>query len=246
MVQSSVQGIQSGNNRLRIDFDTSVGDLTYTMLKQTLGMAKEYVGGLAIGLKCTDEAPVKMLFPDMGSAALARKEWKVGEEGSLVPPGVEFGSVRDSLKAADAGCIVLCPRNSEADDTVRLMRELDESAAGQFMILINPELVNMETTGFGLAGRKLRQEVLAKFTTVYYLRTLAWGAIVKEAGRLYSIWEEDDFAEGGYKLLESRSSRPSMTECEEIHDIALGLIEPGSTPPLLDALGDFVRDFGRL
>jgi Domain of unknown function (DUF1995) len=72
---------------------------------------------------------------------------------------------------------VLCPRNSEADDTLRVMDIATDM--NQFMILVNPELVNMGTTGYGLAGRRIRDLVLSTFNSAYYLRTLAWGAVTK-------------------------------------------------------------------
>jgi Domain of unknown function (DUF1995) len=57
----------------------------------------------------------------------------------------------------------------------------------QFMILVNPELVNMGTTGYGLAGRRIRDLVLATFNSAYYLRTLAWGAVTKRCAQYTTI-----------------------------------------------------------
>lgn len=50
---------------------------------------------------------------------------------------------------------------------------------GQFMVLVNPALINMGTTGYGLAGRRIRDEIISRFQTTYYLRTLPWGAVTK-------------------------------------------------------------------
>lgn len=50
---------------------------------------------------------------------------------------------------------------------------------GQFMVLINPALINMGTTGYGLAGRRIRDEIISAFHTTYYLRTLPWGAVTR-------------------------------------------------------------------
>ena len=47
------------------------------------------------------------------------------------------------------------------------------------MVLVNPALINMGTTGYGLAGRRIRDEIISKFKTSYYLRTLPWGAVTK-------------------------------------------------------------------
>lgn len=50
------------------------------------------------------------------------------------------------------------------------------------MILVNPELINMGTTGYGLAGRRIRDEIISTFQTTYYLRTLPWGAVTRCVG----------------------------------------------------------------
>lgn len=50
------------------------------------------------------------------------------------------------------------------------------------MILVNPELINMGTTGYGLAGRRIRDEIISTFDTTYYLRTLPWGAVTRCVG----------------------------------------------------------------
>ena len=50
------------------------------------------------------------------------------------------------------------------------------------MILVNPELINMGTTGYGLAGRRIRDEIISAFHTTYYLRTLPWGAVTRCVG----------------------------------------------------------------
>ncbi|CAN0336671.1 unnamed protein product, partial [Phaeothamnion confervicola] len=156
---------------MRIDFDTSVGDETYTMLKNSLGFSRSYVEILA--QECIGDAPasedgssaaeqqrktLRVFFPDAGSAALAERDWRDPGKARVLPPSIKLANVaRDKPQETDAGCVILCPRNSEADDVVRLVREV--AALDQFCVLINPELVNMGTTGYGLAGRRMREDV---------------------------------------------------------------------------------------
>lgn len=47
------------------------------------------------------------------------------------------------------------------------------------MVLVNQALINMGTTGYGLAGRRVRDEIISRFRTTYYLRTLPWGAVTR-------------------------------------------------------------------
>ncbi|KAG5177121.1 hypothetical protein JKP88DRAFT_258823 [Tribonema minus] len=243
MADDVVRALETGVRNVRVDFDTSVGDETYTMLKQSLPMTQRLVSLVAPRLP--DNGTLRLFFPDAGTAAMMVRDWRVGTNESLVPANVAFsGMRRDSPEPTDAGILVLCPRNSEADDTLRLVEEV--AAAGQFMLLVNPELVNMATTGYGLAGRRIRDLVLAKFTSAYYLRTLTWGAVAKRLGKSYSVWQEDDALEAGYRLLRNVDAKPTFEDLEEIYDEENGLSNRADTPAFLNAFADFMRDFGRL
>jgi hypothetical protein len=170
----------------------------------------------------------------------------MGTDEAIVPHCVRVcGMTRDKPAPTDAGILILCPQNSEADDTVRILALAEE--AGQFVILVNPALVNMGTTGYGLAGRRIRNLVLSKFTTVYYLRTLEWGAVSRRFDKEYAVWQEDPAAEGGYRLLRSLPERPTMMDLDEIYEEENGLGgESEGSSKMLNAFSDFVRDFGRL
>ena len=115
-VDRSMASIKSGQMRVRIDFDTSIGDMTYTSLKNSLPMMKEFAIGLTKAMQLTmsidipDAVPsegeaaasttppsvnneaseglatMRIFFPDMGAAALARRDWKLGSEVAEVPP----------------------------------------------------------------------------------------------------------------------------------------------------------------
>jgi hypothetical protein len=65
-------------------------------------------------------------------------------------------------------------------------------------------------------------------------------------GKSYSVWQEDDSVESGYRLLRNTDAKPNFEELEEIYDEENGLATPSDTPAFLNAFADFVRDFGRL
>ena len=117
-VERSMASIKAGKMRVRIDFDTSIGDMTYTSLKNSLPMMKEFAIGLtrAMDLTMSIDVPddpmtnedgttastavpsinnspeseglatMRIFFPDMGAAALARRDWKLGTQVAEVPP----------------------------------------------------------------------------------------------------------------------------------------------------------------
>lgn len=177
--------ITSGQKRIRIDFDTSIGDQTYTSIKNTIPMAKEFSVILSQAMDLTmtigddedEEVPssaassdtesastptvvaikntpevvpertMRIFFPDMGQAALARRDWKMGSDVSEVPPCVYTANIKnDDVLPTDKVAILLCPLASEADSVKRLMDSC--TASGVPLIMINPDLINMDQ-GFG-------------------------------------------------------------------------------------------------
>lgn len=178
--------ISSGQKRIRIDFDTSIGDQTYTSIKNTVPMAKEFSVILSQAMDLTmtlddeeedvvdnslpnptepnmtpvskipkvvavdssvAERSMRIFFPDMGQAALARRDWKMGTDVSEVPPCVYTANIKnDDILPTDKVAIILCPLASEADSVKRLMDSC--TASNVPLIMINPDLINMDQ-GFG-------------------------------------------------------------------------------------------------
>ena len=175
--------ISSGQKRIRIDFDTSIGDQTYTSIKNTVPMAKDFSVILSQAMDLTmtldveeeeavdssipnpaepnvtakpkavavdstvAERSMRIFFPDMGQAALARRDWKMGTDVSEVPPCVYTANIKnDDILPTDKVAIILCPLASEADSVKRLMDSC--TASNVPLIMINPDLINMDQ-GFG-------------------------------------------------------------------------------------------------
>lgn len=303
-----------GNGRCRVDFDTSVGDETFTLLKQSTEFAQHYVTALSYAvlpsllqqkqteiagvaqakaelLQLQNEAAavvdgtaerqdreqredalvqliarngrdfsndskwqgktVRVYFPDEGNAALARRDWT-----AQVPPCVQFSSCggvqRQNDISQDVIALFFCPRASESDSVEEILARYsalavttDESAL-QLTVFVNPYLVDMGVTGFGMAGRRLRERLIDGLTGVYYLRTLPWGALTRQWPACYTLWQEDADADGGYKLVQTMDRLPSNPEVEDIYDIANGNMERPSSGGLLDQFGDFVNGMMRL
>lgn len=196
---------------------------------------------------------MRLYFPDAGSAALAARDWKVGQPGALVPSCVRLASLSRDLPAKSDFCVVfLCPRASEVDALRPVLAKLDafaEEAGGQEVttIFMNPELINMGVTGFGLAGRMLRETVLDVLVQAYYIRTLEWGAIVRAYPKGYTVHQVAPEAEGGYALVQTTARLP---DADELGDLAETLYtEPGQEakgPGFFTQFGKFVEGFGRI
>jgi len=302
--------------RCRVDFDTSVGDETYTTLKSSTEFMQQFVSSLSLvaipgvmerkqaevmrlvkakaelrqlkedQMNATDIAEgevndekvndnkmnaekeaeliqivesqgadptpwagpkVRIYFPDEGSAALARRDWK-----REVPPCVEFsscGGVQTADVTRDSVVIFFCPRASEAEFVEDILHRTEETRGDELMmtVMVNPLLVDMGVTGFGMAGRRLRERLIDNLIPAYYLRTLAWGALTRVWPQLFTVWQEDENSEGGYRMIKAMDRLPSNPEVEDIYDIENGdKKEPGAGPGFLESLGDFVNGMTRL
>jgi len=291
--------------RCRIDFDTSVGDETYTILKTSTEFMQKLVTSIcylmipgvqqrkqqemmrmsqaraelrALGEPAQDDdqqttqkrdqlvqilrtqgvdpqntewtGPIaRIYFPDEGNAALARRDW-AGE--GLVPPCVAFsscGGVQSQNDVTNDHIIFFfCPKASESESVEELLLKTEQNAPNlKLTIFVNPNLVDMGVTGFGMAGRLLRERLIEPLTHTYYLRTLQWGALTRVWPRDFSIWQEDENAEGGYRLIQTQNKLPSNPEVEDIYDMENGLMDqPKEGFGFLNALGDFVNGMTKL
>jgi len=190
---------------------------------------------------------LRIYFPDEGSAALARRDWQ-----SQVPPCVEFascGGVQVSDNSRDAIILFYCPRASEAEFVEEILYDIEGKRGDglKMSVMVNPLLVDMGVTGFGMAGRRLRERLIDGLAPAYYLRTLPWGALTRVWPQLFTVWQEDEGAEGGYRMIKAMDRLPSNPEVEDIYDIENGAMNaPQEGMGFLNALGDFVNGMTKL
>ncbi|KAL7494605.1 hypothetical protein ACHAWT_006584 [Skeletonema menzelii] len=194
-----------------------------------------------------DGAKLRIYFPDEGSAALARRDWK-----SEVPSCVEFsacGGVQVADTSKDAVILFFCPRASEAEFVEKILYKMEEKRGDELMltVMVNPLLVDMGVTGFGMAGRRLRERLIDGLVPAYYLRTLPWGALTRVWPQLFTVWQEDTNESTGYRMIKAMDRLPSNPEVEDIYDIENGdMNAPSEGFGFLNALGDFVNGMTRL
>jgi len=190
---------------------------------------------------------LRIYMPDEGSAALARRDW-----ASTVPPCVEFsscGGIQVADVSKDAIIIFYCPRASEAEFVEEILYKTEEERGDglRMSVMVNPLLVDMGVTGFGMAGRRLRERLIDGLIPAYYLRTLPWGALTRVWPQLFTVWQEDEEAEGGYRMIKAMDRLPSNPEVEDIYDIENGdMSAPQDGLGFLNALGDFVNGMTKL
>jgi hypothetical protein len=82
------------------------------------------------------------------------------------------------------------------------------------VLMINPDLVDMGVTGLSLNARRLRERVVDRFDTVYYLRVFTWGVILRAYPGSWSVWVDDPDTPAGFRLLQAFQNRPTNDEID--------------------------------
>jgi len=193
---------------------------------------------------------IRLFFPDMGAAALVRRDWKMGTEASEVPASLQTANVQnDPLMPTDRVAIILCPLYSETDFVKRVV----ELCATESIpcILVNPELINMDQ-GLGVRARNLRNNLLAQFVPTYKLRTMKQGALVREWPRGYAVWNEDSSQSDGYSLLQCYAREPTREMVMDLYDAAnpedpnAKSKEPSAASAVFNEISGFFKGLSRL
>ena len=99
----------------------------------------------------------------------------------------------------------------------------------------------MQSTGYGLVGRELRNMVQDTFLPAYVLKSYADGALYRAYPSGWAVWREEQAAEGGYALAFSGSRRPSGEDIDELlyGDDSAG----GDGAGFGDGLAKFIKGF---
>lgn len=241
--------IGDGALKIRLDFDTSMGDETYTKLKLSTEFARDVAIEWALSLE--EDETLVLFFPDAGAAAGARNDWKMDNpDEAEVPPNVRVAAFpRDKLEKGDKAVFALCPRAPERDACEELVNMCADTMRP--IALLNPYLVDMGTTGFGMAGRLFKERLVDKLEPCYYLRTLEWGALARTYPRPYTVWRQtgtEESVEGGYAFVKNYNSPPNDEILEELFDEVYegGPQEDGGVGNLFDEIGKFIDQFQKM
>jgi hypothetical protein len=184
---------------------------------------------------------LKVLFPDTGAAALARRDWtdinfKIDDLGSSRSP------VTDKMQDEDRLFIAIEPSSVEVEQVEKLCN----AAGDRPVILFLPKLEDAAIVGIGYAARQLRDRFLTTLNTAYYIKPLETAAIYRCYPGQWQVWlEEND----DYTLLAERDSKPVGDELDEI-------LLPKTTTPgtnniaatsggIFASLGRFLRTLSR-
>lgn len=248
-VDAVAECVADGTTKIIVEFDTSAGDETYNLQSRTLTFVKPFLKPFADAVAPDDDeaAPgeedtrpprLQLLFADEGTAAYARNNW-----GTALPSRVLLQSMpRAQLAEGVEVLVLITPQATEVPAVQRLLAQVDERAPGTLVLVVNPKLIDMQSTGYGLVGRELRDMVTNTFNVAFALKSLVDGATYRVYPGGWSVWREEAAAEGGYELVYSASRRPSGDEVDELLEGPDDGSEAGGGSPF-DGLGAFIKGF---
>ncbi|NJK56535.1 MAG: DUF1995 family protein [Pleurocapsa sp. SU_5_0] len=151
---------------------------------------------------------VKVMFPDTGASALAKRNW--GEQPFAVTDmGSRFTSIETQIAEEDEIFIVACPSAVE----VERAEKLSQLAGDRPVLFLIPQLEDVAVVGIGLAARQLRDRFIKNIYSCYYLRPLEEGAILRCHPSPWQIWLERD---SGYELATELTTKPMGEDLERL------------------------------
>lgn len=151
---------------------------------------------------------VKVMFPDTGAAALAKRNW--GEKPFAVTDmGSRFTPIETQIAEEDEMFIVACPSSVEVDRA----EKLSQLAGDRPVLFLIPQLEDVAVVGIGLAARQLRDRFIKNIYSCYYLRPLESGAILRCHPSLWQIWLEQS---SGYELATELTTKPMGEDLDRL------------------------------
>jgi hypothetical protein len=151
---------------------------------------------------------VKVMFPDTGAAALAKRNW--GEKPFQVTDmGSRFTSIESQVSPDDQIFIVACPSSVEVDRA----EKLSQIAGDRPVIFLIPQLEDVAVVGIGLAARQLRERFIKNIYSCYYLRPIQDGTILRCHPSPWQVWLEK---EEDYELATELSTKPMGEDLERL------------------------------
>jgi hypothetical protein len=226
---ASQRALIGGHRRLQIELVIpEIALQAQSLALQFTSLFTEYGSGL------------RVMFPDTGAAALARRDW--GETAFLVADlGSRNTPIEKKISERDQAYLVIAPSAVE----VQTVERLCELAGDRPVVLLIPQLEDVAVVGIGYAARQLRERFLSTLLTSYYLRPLEGLVVLRSYPSLWQVYLEK---ENEYQLIAEETQKP-LGEALELLVIKATQPEGNETgnnpaPPksgLFASMGRFLR-----
>ncbi|NET91341.1 MAG: DUF1995 family protein [Kamptonema sp. SIO1D9] len=188
--EATTNALNDGYTRLQVELVfPEIALRAQSLAQEFIPIFAEYGSGL------------KVLFPDTGAAALARRDWgetpyKVSDLGSSRTP------IEMKVNDDDEAFLLVCPSSVEVSQAEKLAN----LAGSRPIIMLIPQLENVAIVGIGYAARQLRERFLNTIETCYYIRPLEGAAILRSYPSPWQVWLEKD--SDNFELIAEEPQKP--------------------------------------
>jgi hypothetical protein len=152
---------------------------------------------------------LKVLFPDTGAAALARRDWGELPGYKVDDIGTSRSPVASRIEETDERFLLIAPSAIE----VAQVEKLCNLAGDRPVILLIPQLEDVSIVGIGYAARQLRERFISTLTTSYYFRPLEGLTIYRTYPGAWQIFSTQT---GEPAILQELSQKPTGEALEKI------------------------------
>lgn len=203
--QSTLTALEAGSNRLQVELKVP------EIALKAESIAKEFTDLFADDYG----AGLKVLFPDSGAAALARRNWS-GVEFAVNDLGSRNTPIDKKVTPEDQIFLVVSPSAVE----VEKVEKLCNLAGDRPVIILIPQLESVSTVGIGYAARQLRERFLSTLESCFYLQPLEEAALLKRYPSGWQIWTEK--GENQYEFFCEEAEKPVGDDLDRLLRKAAG------------------------
>ena len=183
--QTFAETIDQAKQALQVALESGCTRITIDLVIPEIALKAQYLASEFADFFSEYGSGLKLIFPDVGSAALAKRDW--GETDFLV---TDIGSSRipieNKVSDSDQIFLVICPSAVE----VNLVEKLCNVAGDRPVIILIPQLEDVSVVGIGYAARQLRERFISILESAYYYRPLESAVVLRSYPSLWQVWRE--------------------------------------------------------
>ena len=187
---------------------------------------------IALEFSSLFESNLRIIFPDTGAAALARRDW--GETPFAISDlGSSRTSIERKISEEDQAFLLACPSSVEVEQVEKLCN----LAGDRPVVLLIPQLENVSIVGIGYAARQLRERFISTLESCYYFKPLDGAVVLRSYPSPWQVWLENE----GYELAAEEPQKPMGDRLDQILAKASNQEQPVKSRGLLANLQQFLR-----
>ncbi len=187
--EATKAALADGYTRIQIDLLVpEIALKAQTLAREFASIFSEYDSGL------------KVIFPDTGAAALARRDWEE-VPFQVTDLGSRFTPIETKITEEDRIFLLVSPSAVE----VERVEKLCNLAGERPVVLLIPQLEDVSIVGIGYAARQMRERFISTLYSCYYLRPLEGAAVFRCHPSAWQVWLEK---EEDYEFAAELSSKP--------------------------------------